>query len=357
MVIHSIWPIPWRSSVRRTWPVSSRWSRRCDWGDRSDTSSTKISTNRRGFMRTRQAKYFHFLCSAAIFLTCGIAAAAQSENKTPSPDGRSFTGEWQGMLSKLHLIFKIDLGTDGALSGKLTSVDQGNATIPVDTVSFAPATGLPLDLKSIGATYQAKLSDDGTELIGTWQQGGNSIPLSLHRPGAAASKPAFKARTVGRVPMEPCSTPDGNTAGLCGKYEVYENRASQSGRKIALNIMLLPAVSDKPASDPWFALAGGPGQSAVEAYPLAGFTTKLRQQRDVVLVDQRGTGTSNPLPCVLRDTKDAQAMIAEAIPPEKVRACRTELENKADLAQYTTTIFADDLDELRQALGYDKINV
>jgi pimeloyl-ACP methyl ester carboxylesterase len=308
-------------------------------------------------MRTKQARYFRFLCPAVIFLACAITVLGQSENKMASPDGHSVTGEWQGMLSKLHLIIKIDQGTDGAFSGKLTSVDQGNASIPVDTVSFALATGLLLDLKSIGATYQAKLSDDGSELIGTWQQGGNSIPLSLRRPGATRSKPAFKARTVGRVAMEPCSTPDGNTAGLCGKYEVYENRSAQSGRKIALNLMLLPAVSDKPASDPWFALAGGPGQSAVEAYPLAGFTTKVRQQRDVVLVDQRGTGASHPLPCALRDPKDAQAMLGESIPAEKVRACRMELEKKADLTQYTTSISADDLDELRQALGYDKINV
>jgi len=306
-------------------------------------------------MSTSQAKYF-FLLWALISLAWAITAAGNSA-LPQATDAHSVTGEWQGMVSTLHLIIKIEQGTNGAFSGKLTSVDQGNATIPIETVSFTPASGLLLDLKSIGATYQAKLSDDGSELLGTWQQGGNSIPLSLRRPGATASKSAFKARTVGRIPMEPCSTPDGNVSGLCGKYEVYENRAAQSGRKIALNIMLLPAASDKPATDPWFALAGGPGQSAVEAYPLAGFTTKVRQQRDVVLVDQRGTGTSNPLPCMLRDPKDAQAMIAEAIPPEKVRACRTELENKADLAQYTTTIFADDLDELRQALGYDKINV
>jgi pimeloyl-ACP methyl ester carboxylesterase len=271
--------------------------------------------------------------------------------------GGGITGEWQGMVARLHLVVKIDQAPDGTFTGKLTSVDQGNVTIPVDTVSFAPPGLLRLELKSIGAVYEAKLSDDGSELAGTWQQGGNSIALSLHRPGAVSARPTLAARTLGRIPLQPCRTVDGNTEGLCGKYEVYENRKSQSGRQIALNIMVLPAVSGKPAADPWFAIAGGPGQSAVEAFPSAGFTRKVRQERDVVLVDQRGTGASNPLPCELRDPNDAQATIGEAMPPEKVRACRAELEKNADLTQYTTSIAADDLDEVRQALGYDRINV
>lgn len=288
---------------------------------------------------------------------CSAQATPPSGAAQPA-NAHSITGEWQGMVSRLHLIVKIEQAADGTLTGKLTSVDQGNVTIPIDTVSYTPGGMLRLDLKSVAnAAYEAKLSDDGSELVGTWSQGGQSIPLSLHRPGAVADKPTLKARTMGRVPLEPCRTVDGNTDALCGKYEVYENRAAQSGRKIALNLMVLPAVSDKPASDPWFAIAGGPGQSAVDAYPAVAFTTKVRQERDVVLVDQRGTGGSNPLPCQLRDPKNAQEVMGEVFPPEKVRACRAELEKKADLKQYTTSIAGDDLDEVRQALGYDKINV
>src|ERR1700735_4850654 len=121
--------------------------------------------------------------------------------------------------------------------------------------------------------------------------------------------------------------------------------------------MVWPALSENPAPDPWVAIAGGRGQSSVEAYPLAGYTTKIRQQRDVVLIDQRGTGKSNPLPCQLRDPKIAQEVIGESLVLEKVRACRAELEKNADLALYTTSIAADDLDEVRQAMGYDKVNI
>jgi pimeloyl-ACP methyl ester carboxylesterase len=272
-------------------------------------------------------------------------------------DSPTIAGEWQGMVATQHLIVRIEQAADGSYTGKLTAVDQGNVTIPVDAVSYTQAGALRLELKSIGAFYEATLRADGGELAGTWHQGGNSVPLSLHRPGAAAPKLTLKARTIGSISFEPCRTADGNTEGLCGTYEVYENRTLRSGRKIALNIMVLPALSEKPAGDPWFPLGGGPGQSAVAAYPSAGFTVKVRGQRDVVLVDQRGTGGSNPLPCMLRDPKNPQELIGDAMPLDRVRACRAELEKKADLTQYTTSISADDLDDVRQAMGYDKINV
>ena len=263
----------------------------------------------------------------------------------------SITGEWQGAIATQHLIVKIDEAADGSLSGKLTAVDQGNVTIPL-IVSFVNGT-LRLELKREGAVYEAKPNDDGSELVGTWQQSGHSFALTLRRPGAAA-KSTLQPRTVGSIAFEPCLD---NGDALCGKYEVYENRALQNGRKIALNIMLLPSLAPRPPADPWFAIAGGPGQSAVQAYPVLELTAKIRQQRDVVLVDQRGTGGSNPLPCQLRDSNDPQAVFADLFPLEKVRACRAELEKKADLTQYTTTIAVEDLDDVRRAMGYDKLNL
>ena len=270
---------------------------------------------------------------------------------------RNVSGEWQGMVGRQHLVVKIERAADGSFTGTLTVPDQGNVTLPVDDVSFAPNGALKLDLKRLGAVYEAQLSDDGSALVGTWRQGGNSIALTFRRPGAATAQFTLKARTLGSIPLEPCRTKDGNTEGLCGKYEVYENRTSKSGRKIALNIMVLPALAAKPAPDPWFALAGGPGQSAVEAYPLAGYTAKVRELRDAVLVDQRGTGQSNPLQCKLQSLEDAQAVLGEPYSLEKIRECRAESDKKADTTQYTTSIFADDLDEVRQAMGFDKINV
>jgi pimeloyl-ACP methyl ester carboxylesterase len=309
-------------------------------------------------MKTRQEMcvFILWLTIAPLLAWLGSPIVHAGASAPQTAEQSSIAGEWQGVIAKLRLNVKIDQGQNGALTGKLMSVDQGNITIPIDSVTVTANT-VRLEMTSIRASYEGKLNAAGSEIAGTWQQGGNNLPLVFRRPGAAAAGFTLKPRTIGRVPLEPCRTADGNTEGLCGKYEVYENRQTQSGRKIALNIMVLPALAEKPAADPFFPLAGGPGQSAVEAFPLAGYTAKVRQQRDVVLVDQRGTGKSNPLPCELRGANDAQAILGLYLPEEKLKACRTELEKKADLTQYTTSISADDLDEVRQALGYDKINV
>jgi len=141
------------------------------------------------------------------------------------------------------------------------------------------------------------------------------------------------------------------------KYEVFENRATRTGRRIPLNIILLPAKNPKPAPDPLFYLAGGPGAAAT-GYAEAPFMEGLRRNRDVVLVDQRGTGESNPLNCApFGSREDMRGYFGEQFPIDIIRACRAALEKVADLKLYTTSIAMDDLDEVRAALGYDRVNV
>jgi pimeloyl-ACP methyl ester carboxylesterase len=76
-----------------------------------------------------------------------------------------------------------------------------------------------------------------------------------------------------------------------------------------------------------------------------------------VFVDQRGTGGSNLLFCKFFDKEDAQSYLGHWNPPASVRACRTELETRADLRLYTTSIAVDDLEDVRRGLGLDKINI
>src|SRR5262245_36917351 len=88
----------------------------------------------------------------------------------------------------------------------------------------------------------------------------------------------------------------------CGALEVYENRATKKGRKISLNIMLLPATGAKREPDPLVYFAGGPGSAATEdAIGFAPEFAKIREHRDLLFVDQRGTGKSHPLNCVFFD--------------------------------------------------------
>ena len=144
----------------------------------------------------------------------------------------------------------------------------------------------------------------------------------------------------------------------CGTLEVFENRATKKGRKISLNIIMLPATGEKHEPDPLVYFAGGPGSAATEdAQGIALAFPQIREHRDLLFVDQRGTGKSHPLDCQMYNPSDLQSYLGYFLPLDDVRKCRTQLEPNADLKLYTTTIAMDDMDEVRAALGYDKINL
>jgi len=162
----------------------------------------------------------------------------------------------------------------------------------------------------------------------------------------------------GSVTLRPCEPRGIAGPAKCGTYEVFENRAARKGRKISINILVLPATGDKREPDPFFYFAGGPGSGASEDAPgIAQAFAKIREHRDLVFVDQRGTGQSSVLDCAFYDPKNPQSYLGYFFPLDDVRKCRSELETKADLTLYTTTIAMDDIDEVRAALGYDKINL
>ncbi|PYL88366.1 MAG: alpha/beta hydrolase [Verrucomicrobia bacterium] len=143
---------------------------------------------------------------------------------------------------------------------------------------------------------------------------------------------------------------------LCGQLTVFENRVTRTGRTIELNVVVLPAFDQKTKAEPLFDLAGGPGAAATEgARFYAEQGKEYRRRRDVVLVDQRGTGKSNPLS--LPEKKTPQDYLSEMYPVDYVKRLRQTLERRADLTQYTTSIAMDDLDDVRAWLGYDRINL
>jgi pimeloyl-ACP methyl ester carboxylesterase len=180
----------------------------------------------------------------------------------------------------------------------------------------------------------------------------------------SAFVPAHRAQNVppGSMSLMPCEVPGAKEGAkekaLCGSYEVFENRAAKRGRKISLKIVVFPATGPKKAADPLFYIPGGPGSSATEDAPfVAAQLSKIRVRRDLVFLDQRGTGGSNGLNCDLFDPSDLESYFEDYFPLADVRKCREQLEPKADLKLYTTPIAMDDLDEVRAALGYERINI
>ena len=143
----------------------------------------------------------------------------------------------------------------------------------------------------------------------------------------------------------------------CANVSVVENRAAAGGRRIDLRVAVLPARGSSRAPDPVFVLAGGPGQAATDLMRVPIFEA-LRDTRDVVFMDQRGTGGSNALTCDFYGPPSEPASYFRAfLPLDQVRACRDRLASKADLTQYTTANSVEDLDDVRAALGYERINV
>lgn len=160
-----------------------------------------------------------------------------------------------------------------------------------------------------------------------------------------------------RLVLNDCKLEGVEGQAKCGTLEVYENRATK-GRKIGINVVVVPATGDKRVPDPLVYFAGGPGSAATEDAPgIVEAFTKVREQRDLLFVDQRGTGKSHPLDCSFYNPEDLQSYLGYFFPLEDVRKCRPQLEAKADLTLYTTDIAADDMDEVRAALGYERLNL
>ena len=159
-----------------------------------------------------------------------------------------------------------------------------------------------------------------------------------------------------RINLNPCVIEDAEAA-ECGTYEVFEDRRAKSGRRIPLKIVVLRAVETNRNSDPLFILAGGPGQAASEnAKFFNRVFAQVRRQRDIVMVDQRGTGGSNGLDCDIFGAT-VQGHLGDLFPIRELRRCAGEWKKRADLRLYTTDIAMQDLDEVREAMGYQRINL
>src|SRR5580765_7653439 len=112
-----------------------------------------------------------------------------------------------------------------------------------------------------------------------------ALLTSLH--AASAVQPPLKSS----IALKPCTVPNFKGDAKCGTFEVFENRATRKGRTIKLNILVLPATGRQHEPDPLFYFAGGPGSAATEeAAGVAQVLASVKEHRDLVFVDQRGTG-------------------------------------------------------------------
>ncbi len=188
-----------------------------------------------------------------------------------------------------------------------------------------------------------------------------------HGNHAAAAGPASSpaiGRHLGQLAFTPCTLSaqmaTQTVEAQCTRMLVPEDRAAPHGRRISLAIAWIPAKNDaKP--DPMFMIAGGPGQSALGSYPgISGAFAEVGKKRDILLVDQRGTGGSNKLACINAQGKngiveDSTDSLAQA--RAYAQRCAAQLSTRADLRFYSTTDAIQDLDDVRRAIGASQINL
>ncbi|HEX5872899.1 MAG TPA: alpha/beta hydrolase, partial [Longimicrobium sp.] len=171
--------------------------------------------------------------------------------------------------------------------------------------------------------------------------------MALAAVPAAAQGPAFVAG--------PCP-PNAAEGARCGTVAVPENR-DNPGRMLALNVVVLPARSAAPARHAIAVFGGGPGQAATDMGWLSEKLAELRGDRDMLFVDQRGTGRSHPLQCQLRDPADPQSFLGDFLPPDRTARCLEELSRDADLTRYGYIELAHDTEAVRNALGYEQLDL
>jgi pimeloyl-ACP methyl ester carboxylesterase len=156
--------------------------------------------------------------------------------------------------------------------------------------------------------------------------------------------------------LESCHLGEIRSQVKCGKIETPENYQIPDGEKLSVNFAVLPAIDNSEYKAPLMFLAGGPGQAAVElATGLNRVFNEVRKTRDIILVDQRGTGESSALSCEFDAVDNVYSTLPDSLDPQEVKDCISQF--KGDVTQYNSENAIRDFDAIREALGHEKLNI
>jgi pimeloyl-ACP methyl ester carboxylesterase len=149
--------------------------------------------------------------------------------------------------------------------------------------------------------------------------------------------------------FENCEPTETSEGVRCLYVEVPEVPGDRSSRKLRIKVVVLPASGPTPHREPLLVLQGGPGVAGTLMAPnFARIGPVLRESRDLVFFDQRGTTGSGSLTCAFLGRHN---FLGALFPADHVTACRRALSERANLSAYTNTTSAEDLEVVRKALG------
>jgi pimeloyl-ACP methyl ester carboxylesterase len=170
-----------------------------------------------------------------------------------------------------------------------------------------------------------------------------------------SARPSAEAQLFAPKPCELRGTQGvGRVAAECGSLRVPENPAAPDGATIELFVVRIRSLGQEPAADAFTIINGGPGASSVDLYvDLRSAFAPVLRERDIVIVDQRGTGRSARLDC--ETPAESVNTFDDALVRDATRRCLDTL--KGDPRFYTTSVAVADLERVRNALGYPRLNL
>jgi pimeloyl-ACP methyl ester carboxylesterase len=186
------------------------------------------------------------------------------------------------------------------------------------------------------------------------------VPAPLRRLllGAIATVALVACRPGGSdvvAQLEGCRIPGVEREVRCGAVTMPEDPDRPQGTTITVRFAVVPAVARNKRPDPVFVLAGGPGQAATRtARQMLAVLNEANARRDIVLIDQRGTGGSQPLECKIEETS-LGATFEQSQQIERLNTCLKGL--RGDLRQYATWIAVRDFDAVRARIGAEQVNL
>ncbi|MCC2958114.1 alpha/beta hydrolase [Massilia sp. IC2-477] len=170
---------------------------------------------------------------------------------------------------------------------------------------------------------------------------------------AAQALPSGAAATAASKAVRGCHLPGVTDTLRCVTIDVPVDHAKPGGDKLKIHVTIAPAHRQGTRGDPLFVLAGGPGEAGSDVAPLLSTAfNRVRATRDIVFIDQRGTGRSGKLDC--KSKPEHERMTEDQLEAE-LRSCIAA--TKAPFAAYTTDAAARDIEAVRTALGYGTVNV
>ena len=172
--------------------------------------------------------------------------------------------------------------------------------------------------------------------------------------------PVATVRADDTSALEPCRVSGLKNEVRCGIVQRALDPGQPQGQQIDVHYVVVPALARRKLADPVFVLAGGPGQSAIDlAGAVHSLLSRLGNRRDLVFVDQRGTGKSAPLECDDERHLSITQSLDMGAQLQRLKRCREALAKlpHGDLRQYTTEIAMQDLDAVRARLGAAQINL